>query len=287
MEQKTKNNKKNTEKRLVVSQSNTLIQKASTDTNYDRNLTKQSFVLDVYQRRLVALMISHIKPKDDEFPVERISFTNFMKLMDISDGGKQYEKIKASIYKLMGMSFCIEPKPGVFEFYHWIADGATVDENSKEVTLQLSPGIKKFLIGNKRNFTQYELGYILGLKKKYSTRLYEYLHSMLNLPSVNLSVDTFSQNITDSKYKTPTDIKRYVIEPALKEINETSDITVKYDEIRETNMYGKEKTIGYKFWVGEKPYEERQAIMGTWGIDFEDILLLDEKERPSFKDSPF
>lgn len=53
---------KNKEKQLVVSQDNKLIQKMSTDEDYDRNLTKQSFVLDVYQKRLIALMLSHVKP---------------------------------------------------------------------------------------------------------------------------------------------------------------------------------------------------------------------------------
>ena len=51
---------KNKEKQLVVSQDNKLIQKMSTDEDYSRNLTKQSFVLDVYQKRLIALMLSHV-----------------------------------------------------------------------------------------------------------------------------------------------------------------------------------------------------------------------------------
>lgn len=96
---------KNKEKQLVVSQDNKLIQKMSTDEDYDRNLTKQSFVLDVYQKRLIALMLSHVKPKDTEFPVEVISFNNFMKFMDIHDGGRQYKKIHASNFQTDGNVF--------------------------------------------------------------------------------------------------------------------------------------------------------------------------------------
>ena len=80
---------KDKDKELVVAQDNKLIQKISTDNDYDRNLTKQSFVLDVYQKRLLALMISHIPPNAIEFPVEEISFYNFMQFMNISDGGKK------------------------------------------------------------------------------------------------------------------------------------------------------------------------------------------------------
>lgn len=192
---------KNKEKQLVVSQDNKLIQKMSTDEDYERNLTKQSFVLDVYQKRLIALMLSHVKPKDTEFPVEVITFQQFMKFMDINDGGNQYKKIHASISKLIGMSFCIEVEPEVYEFYHWIAGGCRVDKKEKKIYIQLDPALKRFLIGKKKNFTRYEIGFMMQLKKKYSCRLYEYLRSMVNLGCVNLNVDTFSQVITDNRCK--------------------------------------------------------------------------------------
>lgn len=275
---------KNKEKRLIVSQDNKLIQKISTDENYNRNLTKQSFVLDIYQKRLIALMLSHIKPKEKEFPVETISFSDFMRFMNISDGGRQYGKIHSSISKLMGMTFCVEVAPKVYEYYHWIASGCRIDEKEKKIHIQLDAGLKKFLVGNKKNFTRYELGFIMQLQRKYSGRLYEYLRSMVNFGCVNLNVETFSQTITDGKYKRANDIKERVIKPALKEINATTDITASMEEVRDYNSRGKPKTIGYKFHINEKTYEEKQKIIATWGIPFEDILLLGEGERPDFKD---
>lgn len=275
---------KNKEKRLIVSQDNKLIQKISTDENYNRNLTKQSFVLDVYQKRLIALMLSHIKPKEKEFPVETISFNDFMRFMNISDGGRQYGKIHSSISKLMGMSFCVEVAPKVYEYYHWIASGCRIDEKEKKIHIQLDAGLKKFLVGNKKNFTRYELGFIMQLQRKYSGRLYEYLRSMVNFGCANLNVETFSQTITDGKYKNPYDIKRRVIVPALEEINATTDITVSLEEVRDYDNRGKPKIIGYKFHIKEKTFEEKQEIIATWGIPFEDILLLGEDERPDFKD---
>lgn len=275
---------KNKEKRLIVSQDNKLIQKISTDENYNRNLTKQSFVLDIYQKRLIALMLSHIKPKETEFPVETISFNDFMRFMNICDGGRQYGKIHSSISKLMGMSFCVEVAPRVYEYYHWIADGCRIDEKEKKIYIQLSPGLKRFLTGKKKNFTRYELGFVMQLQKKYSCRLYEYLRSMVNFGCANLNIETFSQTITDGKYKNPYDIKRRVIVPALEEINATTDITVSLEEVRDYDNRGKPKIIGYKFHIKEKTYEEKQEIIATWGIPFEDILLLGEDERPDFKD---
>ena len=274
---------KNEEQRLIVSQDNKLIQKMSTDYDYERNLTKQSFVLDVYQRKMIALLIAHVSPDDEEFRMEKISFANFAKLMNIPKGGKTTELIHSRISRLMGMSFCLEVKPRVFEYYHWIASGCRVDEEENMIYIQLDPGLKNFLIGQKKHFTKYELGYISRLKRKYSCRMYEYMKSVGNLHMLNVRVETLSERITDGVYKEHYDLKRYVIEPSLKEINETTDIRVRYEEIIDTNNPKKPKVTGYKFIITEKTYEEKQEIMSKWGIKFDDILLLEDGERPKFE----
>ena len=71
---------------------------------------------------------------------------------------------------------------------------------------------------------------------------------------------------------------------AIEEINATTDITVSVEEVREEGTTGKMKTVGYRFHLKEKTHEEKQIIMGTWGIPFEDILMLEEGQRPDFKD---
>ena len=118
---------KNIEKRLIVTQRNDLIQKASTDTNQMRNLTRQSFVLDVYQRKMISLLISHVRPDAKEFELETISFSDFIKFMGIPKGGKTIDLIHESISNLMGMSFAVEIRPSVVRYYHWIAGGCEVD----------------------------------------------------------------------------------------------------------------------------------------------------------------
>ena len=159
-----------------------------------------------------------------------------------------------------------------------------MDEDAKVIYIQLDPALKPFLLGNKKKFTQYEIGFISNFKRKYSCRLYEYLRSMVGIGCANFSVENFSAKITDGMYIRAADLKRYVIEPALEEINATSDITVSYEECRGPGPRGKLKTTSYKFHIKEKTFEEKQIIMGTWGIPFEDILLLEDGQRPDFKD---
>ena len=236
---------------------------------------------------MISLLISHVRPDAKEFELETISFSDFIKFMGIPKGGKTIDLIHESISNLMGMSFAVEIRPSVVRYYHWIAGGCEVDEDAKVIHIQLDPALKPFLLGNKKKFTQYEIGFISNFKRKYSCRLYEYLRSMVGIGCANFSVENFSAKITDGVYTKATDLKRYVIEPALEEINATSDITVSYEEYRVPGPKGKLKTVSYKFHIAEKPFDEKKIIMGTWGIPFDNILEYDERTRPKFGDDDF
>lgn len=271
------------DKRLIVSQDNRIIQKIGNDTNEKRNITKQSFILDTYQKKLVLLMISHLKPNDTEFPIENISFSDYMNLMNISKGGKTYDLIHQSISTLMGMSFCIETKPKVYEYYHWLSSGCKVDEENKTISLKFDNGLKPFLLGKTNEFTAYELGFITNLKKKYSCRLFEYLRSYAGQGQIYISFENFCAKIIDNKYSNITDIERYVIFPAIEEINRTTDINVSAAR-KMVKGTRKKRTAGWHFSIHIKSFEDRQKIMADWNIDLDTIAMYEEYERPKFKE---
>ena len=94
-----------------------------------------------------------------------------------------------------------------------------------------------------------------------------------------LSADNADNLMARSAGKRPASIPMITAK-----INATTDITVSVEEVREEGTTGKMKTVGYRFHLKEKTHEEKQIIMGTWGIPFEDILLLEDGQRPDFKD---
>ena len=74
---------------------------------------------------------------------------------------------------------------------------------------------------------------------------------------------------------------KIILSPA-KKMNIDTD-TLAYQELP---VY-LEQTKEILTWLKEKTYEEKQIIMGTWGIPFEDILEYDEHTRPKFGDDDF
>lgn len=260
-------------KNHLVSQNNLLIQKISTDNDKTRNPLMSSFLLDNYQRKLIAIMISHITKDTIEFCEEVIPFSMFVEMIGVKRGGNQYREIIKSIDKLLRMSFCIEVEPGVFEYHHWFKDGCRIDTNKNLIYACFSDGMKKFLIEKTRCFTQYELGYILSLKKKYSSRLYEYLHSFLNFGSANISAENIKKLITDDEVTENKYIKALILEPAIKEINEKTDLNITYKPHYKKDIHGKKYLSSFNFKIDLQSNDDINEIkINKWGLKKEFVL---------------
>ncbi len=271
------------EKRLIVSQDNRLIQNIATDENKKRNIKMSSFILSPYQKKFISLMMSHLKPCDTEFPLEEITVNDFIYLMDIPKGGNTYQKVHQAIQDLMSISFAIEEEPKRWKYLRWIATGCIVDENNNTITLKFDDCLKPYLLGLDRSFTAYELGYISNLKKKYSLRLYEFLRSYLSLGKVKISVNDFIAKIVDNQYQNITDIERYVIKPALDEINKTTDINAEYFRVK-AKKDKRSKTTHFFFSIEMKGEDDLREVISTWGgIPMDEISEIDFSERPKFK----
>ena len=96
------------------------------------------------------------------------------------------------------------------------------------VSVEIHRDILPFLTGLKKNFTEYTLENVMGLKSKHAFRLYEFLksfHSGLHTASIERL-----KKICPGEYETVADYIRKTITPALKEINEKTDLFVEWEK---------------------------------------------------------
>lgn len=121
----------------------------------------------------------------------------------------------------------------------------TTDENNETVTVLINDTILPLLVGLKKNFTSYQIGNVLSLNSKYSFRLYEYLKSYRGSTTASLDKlrELFSVN-----HKTSAELIRKTIEPAVKEINEKTDLFVQYDKIKKDSR----TTVAIRFVITDK-----------------------------------
>ncbi len=79
----------------------------------------------------------------------------------------------------------------------------------------------------KSQFTKYELEYIGGMKSKYGIRIYELLVQYRNFGRRDIALDWLREHLeVEDKYKIISDLKKYVIDAAVTDINKNSDLNV-------------------------------------------------------------
>lgn len=239
---------------MIVAKSNSLIQK----TRYDLSLVEQKIVLRI---------ISMIDPvKDTELVTYEFSIAEFARLCGHSaQSGKNYATIKARIKSLADKSFFVV-RPGTQRetLVRWISD-VDIDRGVGTVRIKLDPKLTPYLTQLKELFTQFNITYTMRMRSQYSIRLYELFKSYENLfypkkPGVapidyyDFNVEQLKLQLSEAidpndkgrskkktlaeKYSNWADFKRFVIDVAMREINELTDIDIEYEAFS-TGAHGK------------------------------------------------
>ena len=103
------------------------------------------------------------------------------------------------------------------------------------IVLKLSTEVIELVSRLEANFTQYLLEQVSEFKSKYSIRLYELLAKWIKLEQTEkyeLSDLRNKLGILENEYKSVAYLKRDVLDKAVKEINEKSDLDVKYNQFK-------------------------------------------------------
>jgi plasmid replication initiation protein len=106
-------------------------------------------------------------------------------------------------------------------------------DNSATVELIFAPAIIPLVTRLEEQFTSYELKQVSGLSSAYAIRLYEVLiawRSTGKTPVIELSDFRQKLGVLETEYKRMYDFKKYVLDLAIKQINEHTDITVKVEQ---------------------------------------------------------
>jgi plasmid replication initiation protein len=231
-----------------VVKANDLIQK----TRYDLSLQEQKLVLHLIQL---------ITPDDKEFTEYQFSIQDYCKICEIDyKNGKNYQNIKKSLKALSDKSFWVEidNKEVLMRWVHEIE----IDKSSGIIEVQLHEKLKPYLLQLKQFFTKYNYLYVMSMRSQYSIRLYEILKSYENVRGIIYEIDELRKVLGMSKNILPrwVDLKRFVIEQAIKEINELTDILVRYDTIKKGRS-----VFEVVFHISSK--DEKSKVMAQWKIE--------------------
>ncbi len=113
---------------------------------------------------------------------------------------------------------------------HWV-DFCDYYPSEGKVVVCFAKKIIPYLSQLSANFTQYKLRYVTKMKSVYGIRLYELLVQWQSTGEREIDIAWLRQILQiEDKYSAIKDLKKYVIEPALLDINQHSNFWVQYTQ---------------------------------------------------------
>lgn len=110
---------------------------------------------------------------------------------------------------------------------------AKYNEGEGSVTLGFSPGVAEHLTLLRSEFTRYKLKQIGAIGSFYGLRLYELCAQYRTLGNRTLPLAELRQILDlGEKYQAIKDLRRRVLDPAIVEINQHTDLTVTVEPVR-------------------------------------------------------
>ena len=223
----------------------------------------------MYKRQVLLSCISKIDSRqsldeDYEFKLEVKEFADLFNLPH----GSTYQYIKEGADKLSERTFKYRNDKEQFSAkINWTSQVKYYDD---EGSIGICFGNKAipFLTSLRENFTSYRLANIVNLTSVYSIRLYEMLLQWRKIGKVTFTMESFreSMGIKKTEYKRMFDFKKKVLNIAVNQINQNTDINCNYIEVKKGR-----KITGLEFHFGkyqatqielEETIKEIQALKG-------------------------
>ena len=204
----------------------------------DNALINASYNLDLVEQRLILLAIIEARESgkginaNDPLTVHAESYINQFGV----HRNTAYQALKDACDSLFARQFSyqsLSEKGNVINHKsRWVSEVAYID-NEAVVRLIFSPAIVPLITRLEEQFTKYEIQQISNLTSAYAVRLYEILiawRSTGKTPIINMHDFRQKIGVLDPEYKRMYDFKKYVLDIALKQVNEHTDITAKVEQ---------------------------------------------------------
>ena len=152
----------------------------------------------------------------------------------------------------------------------WVS-GISYVEGAGVVKLRFAPEVVPLITRLEKNFTSYELEQVKNLNS-YATRLYEILVSWRSVGKVTISLEELRNNLgLIDEYSRLEAFKRRVLDLALNQINEHTDITAQYEQHKQGRV-----VTGFTFRFKIKRDKKKDVIdVGKRDADTADMFTVE------------
>lgn len=231
------------------------------------------------QTKLWFAIISQINEDDENFCVYRFKAKDLAMAIGISPGRGYFSEIRSYLNQLRKKDITVQTRYDENEEKEKWIDASFI--SSVEATgdgyleIVIDRKLKKYFFELKQQFTKIGVQEILTFQSSYTSRIYGFIKQYENTGYRKMKIEEIKNLLMiENKYKLAADLKRYVLNPAIEEINAKTNFHVQY-ECNGGRGKGKTTEVIFKFYK-RNTYAEK--------LSDEELELYNELSATGIKD---
>lgn len=218
----------------------------------DNALINASYSLELTEQRIVLLAI--LKARENKTPHNQeliVTAQSYITAFNVHRN-TAYKTLKLACDNLFTRQFTYQRynSNGNIEQVktRWV-QSVIYAENESYIKIKFTDEILPLVTMLEKHFTSYELQQVASLKSIHAIRLYELLIQYRTVGKIEISLNDLrlKLGIADGKYPTMNNFKARVLDVGIQQINEHTDITAKYEQVKQGRTI-----IGFKFSFKQK-----------------------------------
>lgn len=196
-------------------------------------LVEARYRLTLGEQRLILHLCSLIHSSDKDFKSYEIRVKDFAKMFGLEKRNNIYKAVESAAKELAGKRLDISCD-GKEIYVSWLSYVEYV-EGSGIVKVEFHRSLKPYLLQLQEygNFTKYQVNHVVSFKSQYSIRLYELLKQKAFTAEKRkfsrcFEIESFRSilGIAVNEYEVFSNLRRKVIEPAIEEVSEYTDLEI-------------------------------------------------------------
>ena len=225
----------------------------------DNALINASYSLELTEQRIILLAI--LKARENKTPHNQeliVTAQSYITAFNVHRN-TAYKTLKTACDNLFDRRFSYQrysDKGKVEQVKSRWVQSVVYAESDSYIKIKFADEVLPLITMLEKHFTSYELQQVASLKSIHAIRLYELLIQYRTVGKLEISLSDLrlKLGIADGKYPTMNNFKARVLDVGIQQINEHSDITVKYEQVKQ----GRNIT-GFKFSFKQKPSKTTTA----------------------------
>lgn len=188
---------------------------------------------NTYAGKCLRYISSHLTKEDVFFPVMVFDVREFCVICNLDPECRENRRfIRATILELSDASkggLMLKSPTGWSTPIPWLKYAFCKNDGSHQIAVVLNSALEKYYLGLQKRFTQVDLATTLNLEKPNSVPIYEIMKMHAYRHSGVVAIEDLKERLNlEGKYARFSNFKSRVLDSAIDEINEKTDLKVSY-----------------------------------------------------------